>query len=130
MADKRVDIDGLADAITMTLDEYFEKVDKDVYRVGHKAIIKLKDKTIDTAPIGHRARFRDHIAARSTRKRLDRSEHLWYVKAPEYRLTHLLVHGHAKRNGGRTKPNPFLANALKEVLKEYEEGVEEAIRRG
>lgn len=130
MANKKVDVDGLANAITKTLDDYFEKVDINVYRAGHKAITALRDKTIATAPIGNRARFRDHIAAKSARKRLDRSEHLWYVKAPEYRLTHLLVHGHATRNGGRTKPNPFLVNALSEVLEEYEKDVEEAVKNG
>ena len=45
-----------------------------------------------------------------------------------HRLTHLLVHGHATRNGGRTKANPFLKNALDAVLPEYERAVEEAVK--
>lgn len=130
MANNKVDIDGLAQAIAMTLDEYHEKVDTEVYKVGSKAIKKLETKTIDTAPMRYRAKFRDHIASRSSKDRLHRSEHLWYVKSPEYRLTHLLVHGHAKKNGGRTRANPFLANALKDVLEEYEDGVKEAVKGG
>lgn len=115
----------------MTLDEYHEKVDKEVYKCGHKAITKLRDKTIDTAPMRYRAKFRDHIASRSSKDFLHRSEHLWYVRAPEYRLTHLLVHGHRIKNTGRsTKPNPFLANALDDVLKEYEDGIKEAVKGG
>ena len=54
--------------------------------------------------------------------------YIWYVKAPDHRLTHLLVHGHATRNGGRTKANPFLKNALDDVLPEYERAVEEAVK--
>ena len=49
----------------------------------------------------------------------------WYVKPPDYRLTHLLVHGHATRDGGRTKANPFLHNALENA----ERALEENIRR-
>ena len=57
------------------------------------------------------------------------TRHIWYVKAPDHRLTHLLVHGHATRNGGRTKPDPFLHNALADVLPEYEKAVEEAVKK-
>ena len=127
---KKTNIDNLADAITMTLEEYHEKVDNNVYKAGHKAIKDLETKTIDTAPIGHRARFRDHIATKSSRDRLKRSEHLWYVKSPEHRLTHLLVHGHATRKGDRTKPHPFLANALNDVLGKFESDIEEAVKGG
>lgn len=115
----------------MTLEEYHEKVDTEVYKIGHKAIKKLEAKTIDKAPIGYRARFRDHIATRSSKDFLHRSEHLWYVKKPEYRLTHLLVHGHKIAGTSRkTKPNPFLERALERVLAEYEAGVKEAVKRG
>ena len=50
------------------------------------------------------------------------------MKAPCHRLTHLLVHGHETRDGGRTRPDPFLKNALDRVLPEYERDVEEAIK--
>ncbi|MGN0077685.1 MAG: hypothetical protein ACI36V_02760 [Coriobacteriales bacterium] len=36
----------------------------------------------------------------------------WYVRSPEHRLTHLLVHGHATPDGGRTRGNRFLHDAV------------------
>ena len=67
--------------------------------------------------------MQDHKSARG-------SSYIWYVRAPAHRLTHLLVHGHATKDGGRTKGDPFLKNALDEVLPEYEQRVEEAIKNG
>ena len=53
---------------------------------------------------------------------------MWYVKAPDHRLTHLLVRGHATKDGGRTKADPFLENALDVVLPEYEQNAREAVK--
>ena len=53
---------------------------------------------------------------------------IWYVTGKSYRLTHLLVHGHASRNGGRVPGNPFLANALGKVLPGYESEIEGVLR--
>ena len=130
MARVLVQSEKLTDAVLEMVREYHEDVSDQVYKVGRKAIKELERKTIDTAPIGRRGEFRTHIASKSERDRLDRMKHIWYVKAPEYRLTHLLVNGHKLWWGGRAKANPFLKDALKDVLDDYIKDVEKAIKNG
>lgn len=133
MAKILLESEELTDAIFDMLTDYKKEVADKVFRVGKKAIKELERKTIDTAPIGRRAsgdHFRESITSKSEKDMLGNSTHTWYVKAPNYRLTHLLVHGHAKRNGGKTRANPFLKNATKEVCDQYIKDVERAIRNG
>ena len=130
MAKLLLQSEDLTDAGYKMLQDYHKDLSDKLYKVGHKAIKELERKTIDTAPIGKRGEFRPHIASKSSRDRLDRMSHLWYVKAPEYRLTHLLVKGHKLPRGGKTDPNPFLVNALEDVLDDYIEDVEKAIKNG
>lgn len=134
MAKTLLQIEDLDTAIVDMLTDYKDGVANGVYRVGSKAIKEIERLTIDTAPIGNRknasSHFRESIASKSERDRLGNSTHTWYVKAPNYRLTHLIVKGHAKANGGRTRANPFLKNAVNAVLPKFEEDVERVVRRG
>lgn len=125
---KNVKINGLSAAIHDILQEYGETVDDGVERVTKKAMDDLVEKTKATAPV-LTGSYRKNIT--STRE-VDwkGSKYVWYVNAPDYRLTHLLVHGHATRNGGRSKKYPFLQNALKSVLSQYEQNLQEAIKNG
>lgn len=125
--------EDLTDAIMDMLTDYKKEVADGIFRVGKKAIKEIERKSIDTAPIGRRVsgdHFRESIASKSEQDRLGNSTHIWYVKAPNYRLTHLLVHGHATRNGGRTRANPFLRNATESALRKYIDDVEKVIERG
>ena len=115
-----------------------EVIDK-IKAVTRESMKELVKETKATAPRGRRnGQFRKNIAA-DYRNLNNRSggrllgvnmSAVWHVKAPDYRLTHLIVHGHATRNGGRTTANPFLQNALNKVLPEYERKVQEAISNG
>ena len=125
---KNIQATALADALANELTLYAKEVEEGVEAAGEKSIKKLVKLTRATAPVGHRGSFKRHIT--STKKKAGRMiKFIWHVKAPDYRLTHLLVHGHATKDGGRTKGDPFLKNALDQVLPEYEREIKEAIEK-
>lgn len=124
-----IQIKDLDTAISQTLTAYHQDVNEAIDAAGAAAVKALVKRTRATAPVD-RGAFKRSIASKLLRKDLNGSTYVWFVKAPNYRLTHLLVHGHAKRDGGRTRPDPFLKNALEEVLPEYQKNVEEALKNG
>lgn len=119
----------LASALEQELTLYAQDVEKAVDAAGERAIQKLVRLTKATAPKGKRGQFRRKITWTAQRGRVGTRTFVWHVKAPDHRLVHLIVHGHATRNGDRTSSNPFLQNALDQVLPEYEREVEEAVRK-
>lgn len=123
---KRIKPGGLGDAIGDILTVYHEDVIAQINQAGDEAVTELVRKTKATAP-KRTGSFRKNIA-RKVIQGPRGNKYIWHVKAPDHRLTHLLVHGHAKRNGGRVQGDPFLKNALDEVLPAYEQAVEEAVR--
>jgi hypothetical protein len=121
---------GLGDAITQELTLYHQEVTDRVDRIGEESIKQLAKLTRATAPVGARGDFRKSIASKRLVKRKTGSTYVWYVKAPNHRLTHLLAHGHATKDGGRTRADPFLQNAVDQVLPEYEAAIERTLKNG
>lgn len=137
MSRERIHSGELGSAMEHALELYNEDVQEGIMRVTEESMRNLVKKTKATAPTGRRhGQFKKNITAdyqelRRAKKLRGRTiRATWYVKAPDYRLTHLIVHGHATKDGGRTRANPFLQNALDSVLPEYEKGIEEAIKNG
>lgn len=119
----------LGAAIREELTVYHKNVVEGLDAAGDKAVKALAKKTKATAP-KDRGEYRKAISSKLLKKSSRGSTFVWFVKAPYYRLTHLLVRGHEKRNGGRTRADPFLQNALDQVLPEYEKDVKEALQNG
>ena len=120
--------EDLGKAIAEQLTIYHENVVDRVNVASQSAAESLVEKTKTTAP-KMTGSYRRHIAWTEVEtSKLKGNTYAWYVKAPDYRLTHLLVHGHLKKNGGRTRSDPFLQNAYDAVLSDYERDVEEAVK--
>lgn len=127
MAKNTIDPEDLGKAISKQLTLYRESVVEKINAAGKRAIKRLVSITEVTAP-RRSGDYRKNITYKVVKKNLGDEEFIWGVKGPFYRLTHLLVKGHATRDGGRVDPDPFLQNALNEVLPDYEQEVEEAVK--
>lgn len=131
MGYKRVPVVKLGDELGQELALYRKEVQDRVNKAGRKAIKELERKTRDTAPFdatAYHRHYMDLIATKTEPSRTGDEVHIWYVKPPGHRLTHLLVRGHETRDGGRTRADPFLSNALADVLPDYENELEEAAK--
>lgn len=130
--------DQLSEQMEQVLTVYAEDINEKLREITRESMAQLVKETKATAPRGRRnGQFRKNIAADYSGLRKSPNglkgqdvRATWYVKAPDYRLTHLIVHGHATKDGGRTRANPFLENACDKVLPEYERKVQEAIENG
>lgn len=125
---KHIKPEALGAAIRQELTTYHKGVVERTDDAGRRAIKKLEKLTKVSAPVGDRGKFRRSITSQEIPGPRG-ATFVWGAKAPHHRLTHLVVHGHAKVNGGRTRGNPFLENAMAVVLPEYEKAVREAVER-
>ena len=124
-----VNIDQLAAEIAKGLADYsqdvVEKVNVSSEAVGKAAVKRLKE----TSP----KRYGKYAKSwtMTTEKAIGQPDlRIIHAKAPHYRLTHLLEHGHAKRGGGRVEGKPHIRPAEEMVIQEFVAEVEEAIKRG
>ena len=123
----KITIDDLADAIGERLTVYQSETARKVLKVTKNTMKRFVKITKQTAP-RRTGKFVKAIRSTVEDNGITGSKGIWYVGGKEYRLTHLIVNGHQLRQGGRTKGNPFLDNALEEIEKEYIKGLEEAVK--
>lgn len=133
-----VRVDQFGKAFERQLTIYSEEVNAALADATEQSMTKLVKLTKANAPVASGSFKKNITSDVRNLSKAKRAAHgglhgrvvrsVWYVKAPDHRITHLLVHGHRTRNGGRTKADPFLQNALDEVIPEYEKAVEEAVK--
>lgn len=129
----KVSLEDFATSLSENLELYRKDVQDRINKIGRASISEVARITKDTAPFNARAyhkHYADMIATQSEKSRTGDEVHTWYVKPPGHRLTHLLVNGHETKDGGRTRADPFLKNALGRVLPEYEAAVERTLKNG
>ena len=124
-----VSVDQLAAEIAKGLADYsqevVEKVNISSEKVGKSAVKRLKE----TSPKRY-GKYAKSWTMKTEPEVGQPHKRIVHVKAPHYRLTHLLEHGHAKVGGGRVEGIPHVRPAEEMAIKEFMAEVEEAIKRG
>lgn len=124
-------IENLTTEIEELLQDYNKTVIEGVKKETKKAMKNLVKGTKKDAPVGKRNKhYKDSITSKKISESEDSLVLEWYVKDPNYRLSHLLEKGHATRDGSRTKAYHFISNNLEKVKEDYEKGVNEVIKNG
>ena len=123
-------IDNLSEAIMNELKLYSSGVNERVKEINDECMSEFVKDTKRDAPKGSRNKFYKNITSKTTYETQREKINTWYVKDPEYRLTHLIKNGHATRNGGRTRANDFISSNYEKMEKEYETKVKEAVENG
>ena len=124
-----ISIDNLDKALKEVFEEYSSEIRDNVKTITHQVSNQFKEETKKDAPRGYRKKFYKHIDIKQN-ETSDGASDIWYVKDPEYRLTHLIKNGHQTVNGGRTKSNDFIDRNYEQAEKEFEEKIIEVISNG
>lgn len=126
-----IQIDDLNDAIGKALEDYNRNVVDGLKKQTKRAMKDLVSNTRETAPVGKRDQhYKDNIASRTESETQYGITKQWYVKGPDYRLSHLLNNGHALRDGGRYPGTNFIGKAVDHILPFYLNAIEEVIKNG
>ena len=114
-------INGLSQAIVNALAEYTDEVTKGIEQekktVAEKAVETLKA----TSPKGATGKYAKGWGIVSANGKYT------VCNKTSYQLTHLLEHGHVKRNGGRTESFPHIRPVEEQAIKEFTDGVKKVI---
>lgn len=122
----KIKIGRLADEITSQLRKYSQAIADDVEQimddVTKEAVGRLKSKIQEVGLV----QTGDYMRG-WTRKRVPNG---WVIhNKTDYRLAHLLEHGHAMVNGGRVPGTPHIRPVEEWLEKEFENRVEKAIKQ-
>ncbi|MEK4283223.1 HK97 gp10 family phage protein [Ureibacillus sp. FSL K6-0165] len=115
-----IDINDLAKEITKTVKQYtgevVEKVEMSADELSQKGVKLLKERSPKKS--GEYARGWGRVKTKGG----------YIIKNKKYQLTHLLEKGHAKVGGGRVPAKIHITPVEEQLIKEFVEAVEKAVK--
>lgn len=109
MAERRVSVDQMAEAITQSLGEYAE-LSNEVMKQSVTEVSQFVKKDIQANAPVRTGKYKKSWVAKKVKE--DANSMTMVVHSRDrYQIAHLLEHGHAKRGGGRVQAIPHIAPA-------------------
>lgn len=124
-----IDIGEIAKTIARELNTYTRDVADGVKAAVDTTSKELLENTRADAPV-RTGDYKKAMRVKTLHESDYEKRNRWYVdpKTGEYRLSHLLEKGHAKRGGGRVKAYPHIENNREKAEARFTERVKEVIR--
>lgn len=119
----KIAVDQLAEVVKKYLDEYGDEVLETVNVAARKTANNAKKQVASASP--GTGKYAGSWAVKTERSRTGVTA-IVYSKMPG--LPHLLEHGHATRNGGRTRKYVHIAPAEESAVKEFQDQIERLLR--
>ena len=123
-----IPVGNLADEVIKQLGEYAEVTTDGMKKAVNDAGKTVKKEIQANAPV-QSGKYKKSWTVKKTAESATKLEITVHSKNC-YQLAHLLEHGHAKRNGGRTKAIPHIAPAEELGAEQLEQDIERMIRNG
>ena len=118
-----------ADNFSKELLSAFKDYSEDVTQAIEKAVDQTAKEAVKETKKSAPNKTGKYSKSFAQKKGETQGERIVYSK-DRYQLTHLLEHGHAKRNGGRTKPIQHLGPARDKAVETLEKQIEDIIKKG
>ena len=122
-----MNITNLQEQVEELLDHYgkqcSEVVNEAVHEVSKEALKKLKKESPKRT-----GRYKKGWKVKKNDDKFSANDILYGKEASTYAIAHLLEHGHATRNGGRTAPIPHVKNVEEWAQKALVDTVEKKLK--
>ena len=117
---KKIQASGLEQAIVQELQEYASICADDMKEIVDEVAMETVADLKQTSP-KKSGEYAKKWAQKLTEDKAVNRTRTVYVKKPDYRRSHLLERGHAKRGGGRTRAYPHVSPAERRAIRKLEE---------
>ena len=122
-----MNVEDLQEQVEALLEQYGKQcsnvVNEAVHEVSSEALKKLKKESPKRTGL-----YAKGWKVKKTDDKFAANDILYGKEASTYAIAHLLEHGHANRNGGRTAPMPHIAKVEDWARKELVDTVEKKLR--
>lgn len=124
-------LDQLASTIQNGLNLYSKNILRGVGNAAETVVKQMVQTTKQRPTKDPRARgkYARCMASQVGENSLTAQSHIWYVKDPCFRVTHLLNNGHRTTGGGHYSGDNHVTNAANKAMTEFERLVKEVIER-